>query len=126
MPTTDFDEFTCGYIECALWSESIDHDTSESFDFANYDATDLSADAVARIKADCADFQQANAADLAAYAQRFTLAQAGHDFWLTRNRHGAGFWDRGLGELGTRLSTAAHAYGSCSLALGDDGQIYVG
>lgn len=23
------------------------------------------------------------------------IEQAGHDFWLTRNGHGAGFWDRG-------------------------------
>lgn len=22
------------------------------------------------------------------------IAQAGHDFWLTRNGHGVGFWDR--------------------------------
>jgi hypothetical protein len=24
------------------------------------------------------------------------LTGAGRDFWLTRNRHGAGYWDRGL------------------------------
>lgn len=36
----------------------------------------------------------------------------GHDFALTRNGHGAGFWDRGLGELGDRLSKAADVYGS--------------
>ena len=30
--------------------------------------------------------------------------QIGHDFWLTRNGHGAGFWDRGLGEIGDKLS----------------------
>lgn len=37
--------------------------------------------------------------------------QAGHDFWLTRNRHGAGYWDRGLGNLGKRLTESAHGYG---------------
>jgi hypothetical protein len=26
------------------------------------------------------------------------LSQCGHDFWLTRNRHGTGFWDRGYEE----------------------------
>lgn len=31
-------------------------------------------------------------------------AQFGHDYWLTRNGHGAGFWDRGLGEVGDKLS----------------------
>ena len=28
----------------------------------------------------------------------------GHDFWLTSQGHGAGFWDRGLGELGDKLT----------------------
>lgn len=34
-------------------------------------------------------------------------AQYGHDFWLTRNGHGAGFWDRReleANELGERLT----------------------
>lgn len=30
--------------------------------------------------------------------------QIGHDFWLTRNGHGAGFWDRDLGEIGEKLT----------------------
>jgi hypothetical protein len=34
-------------------------------------------------------------------------AAAGHDLWLTSQGHGVGFWDRGLGELGDRLSKAA-------------------
>lgn len=37
---------------------------------------------------------------------------AGHDLWLTRSGHGTGFWDRGLGELGDRLTEAAKSYGS--------------
>ena len=27
-------------------------------------------------------------------------SQASHDFWLTRNGHSTGFWDRGTGALG--------------------------
>lgn len=34
---------------------------------------------------------------------------AGHDFALTANGHGAGFWDRGLDELGDQLTAAATA-----------------
>jgi hypothetical protein len=37
---------------------------------------------------------------------------AGHDFWLTRNGHGAGFWDRGMGMLGDELTAACKPYGS--------------
>lgn len=41
--------------------------------------------------------------------------QAGHDFWLTREGHGAGFWDRGLGRAGDVLTKAAKAFGECYL-----------
>lgn len=44
-----------------------------------------------------------------------TAEQLGHDFSLTRNRHGAGFWDRGYGDLGDWLTRIAQGMGSCSL-----------
>ncbi len=34
----------------------------------------------------------------------------GHDLVLTANRHGAGFWDRGLGEAGQKLTKATRGY----------------
>jgi hypothetical protein len=58
------------------------------------------------------------------WAEHFSDAQAGHDFWLTRNRHGAGFWDRGLGDAGRMLTEMAHPYGECALYVGDDALIY--
>jgi hypothetical protein len=58
-------------------------------------------------------------------ADTLTPESLGHDFWLTRNRHGAGFWDRGLGELGERLTKAAQSFGESDLYLGDDGQLYL-
>lgn len=36
----------------------------------------------------------------------------GHDFSLTRNGHGTGFWDRGHGELGEWLSDLARSAGT--------------
>ena len=50
--------------------------------------------------------------------------QAGYDFWLTRNHHGAGFWDRGLDGVGRALTDAAHVYGEVNLYVGDNGRIY--
>ena len=35
--------------------------------------------------------------------------------WLTRNRHGAGFWDRGLGRVGDILTEVAHSFGEAYL-----------
>lgn len=48
----------------------------------------------------------------------------GYDFWLTRNGHGVGFWDRGLGERGDKLSSIAKGMGPKEVYVGDDGKIY--
>lgn len=37
-------------------------------------------------------------------AEGYSIEQAGSDFWLTRNGHGTGFWDRGLGTVGEALT----------------------
>jgi len=49
--------------------------------------------------------------------------QVGHDLWLTANRHGAGFWDRGLGIVGEYLTAAAHPYGELTLFENSDGVV---
>jgi hypothetical protein len=51
--------------------------------------------------------------------------QAGHDFWLTRNGHGAGFWDGDWPEpYASELTRVAKEFGGYSLYLGDYGLIY--
>lgn len=128
MTTTKLDQFTTAYIECALWA-STDAD-GESLDFA-YGVEYLAPETLESIIADCADFQEANAELLAQWYSECgeSTERAGHDFWLTRNRHGAGYWDRWnegtpQGKIGRKLTDAAHAYGECDLYVGDDGQVY--
>lgn len=108
------------YIECALWSTV--GDDGEPLD-ATYGPDDLSEEAQAKMRGDVSDFFE-GCADLIAVSG-LTPEQVGHDFWLTRNRHGAGFWDRGLGEVGEQLTEMAHPYGSCDLYVGDDGSLYI-
>jgi len=61
-----------------------------------------------------------NAADIAGECDR-----AGHDFWLTRNGHGAGFWDGDWpDDAGGRLTEASKKYGEFNLYVGDDGLIH--
>lgn len=125
----DIDKFVSGYITCALWSSTDNADESggEPLD-ANYDQLDINITTLEQMCKDCADFIEANAADLEEYAEVLGGGpdeHAGHDFWLTRNGHGEGFWDRGLGELGDRLTAAAHACGECDLYVGDDGRLYI-
>lgn len=127
MNYDELDDFTQAYIICALWSTT---------DYANdpldncHDASDIHPDTLAKMSKDCDDFRELVSEDLArAYAQRkipYSYEYAGHDFWLNRNRHGAGFWDRGFGRLGERLSDAAHTYGDADLYIGDDEKIHQG
>lgn len=126
--TTHFDLFTQAYIEALLWAETDEN--GEPFD-SRFDVSDLSADAEALIRKDCAEFQ-ARAGSLIndnhlARASRWLIDElAGHDFWLTRNHHGAGFWDGRWREPEASLLTdLAHSFGDLFVYAGDDGLIHL-
>jgi hypothetical protein len=118
----ELDTFTRAYVECALWSSMDESDPNtggESLD-QNYTVDDIDPATLADMAEDCRRFQ-AEHGDLIASDP----ARAGHDFWLTRNRHGAGFWDGDWPEeTGRKLTDAAHVLDSYDLYLGDDGRVY--
>jgi hypothetical protein len=114
--------FTRAYISCALWS-STDWSRNDGGDPLedNYSIDDFAQETVDTIMGECEAFQAQNAGTLYGLDEE----QAGHDFWLTRNRHGCGFWDGDYPEpASTLLTNAAQAFGVVSLCVGDDGQIY--
>jgi hypothetical protein len=106
-----FESFFDAYIECALWSstDNLDDSGGDPLDSGEYTLTKA---AIATLRREAKDFYRSNEP---VWRDVWDDAQAGHDFWLTRNGHGAGFWDRGHGELGKRLSEACKPYGSCDL-----------
>lgn len=112
----NLDAFVKGYIACALWSSTEDGEPLDR----NFDADDLSEEALEKMRADCRQFADETAAMIEGQE-----GQAGHDFWLTRNGHGAGFWDGDWPEHGEALSKASKSFGTCTLYSGDDGQLYV-
>ncbi len=111
------DAFLRGYLTAALWSSSDEN--GQSFD-RNFGIKDIDHCSMLRATADCKAFCEANAADLEATgystAEFTAYERHGHDFWLTRNHHGAGFWDRGYGEAGERLTKAAHKWGEVNVS----------
>jgi hypothetical protein len=125
----ELDDFTRSYMTTALWSSNDESTPSGGYPMDdNYDTDDISNETWNEMVKDCEDFQQAQAADLQlAYNHpkvKYDESSAGHDFWLTRNGHGAGFWDRGLGTVGDRLSKASKPYGEVNLYIGDDDKIH--
>lgn len=109
------------YIECALWSSTYSTEDSEDNNMDDGEH-DLAPETRAAMEADCTAFL-AYCAATGVTRDDWEDSQLGHDFWLTRNGHGTGFWDRGLPE-GKALSDASKTFGSADLYIGDDGLIY--
>lgn len=131
------DDFTTAFFECALWS-STDNSRDDGGDplDKNYGIEDIDPTCLAGLTAECEAFQRENAEHMVGCTRYhhhsdgedcvFAAAcQGGHDFWLTRNGHGAGFWDGDWPEpAGEILTKASKAYGGVDLYIGDDGKVY--
>ena len=122
------DEFTRGYIDAALWSstDNSDEGGGQPLD-SNYSVNDISQQAMADMVSACRNFQDNNREllEIAAAEDGQDAGHQGHDFWLTRNGHGAGYWDGDYAETGDRLTEAAKQYGESDIYVGDDGKLYL-
>lgn len=135
----DFDMFFDSYLETALWSshggvdpehpdgnpkyESLEHFTEDDFD----------PDSLAELRDNAREFFERTKQY---YDTNIRLVRAAHDFWLTRNGHGAGFWDgdwefeyepEGIADLGEHLTELSKEFGEVDLevAVREDGTEYV-
>ena len=114
-----FKDFMNGYLQCALWTGLTDDGTPLD---SLYSVDDIHPESLAEHEKGCRDFYDSH------YVTWFGVGMsdddAGHNFSLTRNGHGTGFWDRGLGKVGRDLTEACRAYGEAYLYVGDDGVLY--
>lgn len=119
------DEMSRAYIEAALFTST--DDDGEPMD-RNYTEDDIDHDTLVEMANDVAAFQRNNGVliDEAFEEDGKGDDEIGHDFWLTRNGHGAGFWDGDYPTTGDELSDAAKLFGEYDLYIGDDGTIYGG
>ena len=117
--TRVLDTFTDAYVTCALWSETGDDE--EPLD-SEHSIDDIDSRSLLSMQQDCDKFRTDNRDDI---NELDDDSQASHDFWLSRNGHGAGFWDRGNGDLGERLTKASQMFKTCNLYIGDDRRIHV-
>lgn len=125
LDSDDFNDFLSGYRRCATWCGVMveDNTTGDYFHGDDFDPSYLSDSAIVQSQKDCANFFEANLALMQATGQK-DFSQHGHDFYLSRNGHGAGFFDRGYGKIGDELTEQAHVYGSADLYVGDNGKLF--
>jgi hypothetical protein len=127
------DKFTTAYLTAALWTETDETNPEQGGQPLddNYGIEDIEAETLAEMLLDCQQFQTANAElindeNVAVESDHSVDERAGHDFWLTRNGHGAGFWDGDWKEpAATKLTEAAKKFGEYNLtASGRHGKVY--
>lgn len=121
--------FIQAYVECALWATTGEPDDGEDNGdplHEDFNIFDVANTASGKVKSECEDFLKRE--DVSRISQKWgeeEYKQAGYDFFLTRNRHGAGFWDSDWPEPdGEILTNASYEAGSSEPYVGDDGEIY--
>lgn len=118
------DPFTRGYLDCAL-RLADENPGSGEYQFPEpFTLRNVAPEALAEAIDVCTRFQE-TIKGIEHPWDPIDRSKAGHDLYLTRNGHGAGFWDGDYFEpLGEALTEAAHALGESDLYQGDDGLFY--
>lgn len=130
---SNLDDFLAGYAEAMVWANTYVPSTDDPTEYVmqgdggpsvtvEYDTPEFGIYAVCEGRTipqaialtDARAFYAANLHRLTATGET-NFGQHGHDFALTRNGHGAGFWDRGYGPIGDILTERAESYGEANI-----------
>jgi hypothetical protein len=114
-----------GYLNTALWATSSAEGNLDDF----YSVEDFSKEAKQKARADVEKFVSMAEADinkiLSGFWDTAKMETIGHDLFLTRNGHGAGFWDGDYEEeIGKNLTNISKSMGSADAYIGDDNRIH--
>ena len=112
-----------GYLDAQLWAGLLypddENEEPQPYDDAGFTSDDIAVDYVNSVREELEAFVSAHPLAVRLYLNQRVLdagqgsvsSYFGHDFYLTREHHGAGFWDRGLGHLGDYLTRLCQEYG---------------
>ena len=109
-------QFVDGYIKCLYWAEDLD------------DEPMMAQSTMFCLFVECQRFLEicSNFTNNPIPEDKFE--QAGHDFWLTRNGHGSGFWDKPeiYGEKNSQVLTEiSKEFGQVWTYISDDGHLEI-
>lgn len=150
VPRETLTRILTGYLDCALWTEeerlnsdyeeehpnpdsdfesndndndvdNMVHKQSQIKDFASFTLDNLEDDSKIQAYLDIKNFALNAGQEAVGEALRENgPEQLGHDIWLTRNHHGAGFFDRGY-DYESQLTVAAQNLKEVDMYLSDSG-----
>ncbi|MFK0015709.1 hypothetical protein [Streptomyces sp. NPDC091027] len=114
--------FTLSALQSALWADAMPDEEDGEMGLGDaaqqYDLSDMDEKSREEFLGYCRDFCVSNFDDLADISPE----RAGHDFWMTSQGHGCGFWDGDYpAELGDRLTQASKPYHFDSVWVWDSG-----
>lgn len=116
-------DFWKSYMVTALWS-STDQTNDEPFDY-RYTIQNISAHSMHDMLQTCEKFIDAAYMQLGELIYEIPASQMGHDFWLSQNHHGAGFWDSTMPKnIGDKLHKISQNFPEAMIFLGDDGNLH--
>ena len=110
--------FAKAYVEAVFFTNGDTGDDNESR-LNDLGVERLTREAIRDIASDCDSFLGfimpdgcfvRQWLDRLAESHGYSEEQAGHDLWFSRQGHGVGYWDRGLGDAGDALHKAAKTF----------------
>jgi hypothetical protein len=116
----DIDAIRNSYFESALWTDGDQNEELEDktiYDFSN--------ETKEKTKTEIIWFIYTANSRINGALDDITDESIGHDLWLTRNRHGAGFFDRNYdGDISDLLTELSQELGSADLEV-YRGKVYI-
>lgn len=111
------------YIDTALWSTT--NESNDEIEFLNGEFTidDFDPDTLNELEKEMWTFIDEYYGLVCKEDEDTTYEMFVHNFWLNRNGHGAGFWDKDYKNKDA-LSDASEKFGTVFLYVGDDARIY--
>lgn len=126
MSHEDFHTLAEGYVKSMMWCNTMDHsDETNELEFVSVgDGDQLQIRTLEDAAKDVADFVSANHENCKKLMQELDEGWGciGHNFALSRNGHGAGFFDSGA-TVADEMQEASKPYGECTWYVYDEGTL---
>lgn len=111
-------------VNCPKCGSTEIVETHSNLDDADFSDHKFSLVAMRKVVKDCEAFMALEHYQLA--VQENGVGQVAQDFWLTRNRHGGGFWDGDYSKhLGENLTEIAQSFGEINIFPENDSKLFI-